>query len=414
MSANLAIVTPAAVRHDGQGRVNVELAAAALAAGHRVRVLSQACDPGLQSAGAVWVPLKVPRRGPMLLRGAAYRRAVRRAVTAVDAGGDGRGRVDLWIGNGVGIDIPHGLNLAHFVHAAWAASPHHPGRRIRGPRSLNQRLYTARNARLERRAFALAGTVVAVSRATAGELVEIGVEAERIRVIRNGIDTEEFSPPVAYEGVASARAAAGLATGGTLGMFVGDLQTRRKNLDTVLAALARVPGLRLAVAGDTRGSVYPALARKLGVDERVDFLGFRRDTATLLRAADFFVLPSRYDTFGLVILEAMATGLPVITGPKAGAAEIVAAHDAGIVLADQEDVGACAAAMRHFVDEPDQRRAAGVRARRAALAHDWSVVTAAYLTLIDETLRLPRTVAETSSAAARSAASHPKPAGVLA
>ena len=112
----------------------------------------------------------------------------------------------------------------------------------------------------------------------------------------------------------------------------------RKNLDTVLQALVGASGVHLAVVGAREGSPYPALAERLGVADRVHFLGFRRDMAQIMQAVDIFVFPSRYEPFGIVVLEAMASGVPVILAATVGAAEVVT-PDCGVVLPDPEDAG---------------------------------------------------------------------------
>ena len=90
-------------------------------------------------------------------------------------------------------------------------------------------------------------------------MVNIGVSRSQIRVILNGVDTEEFSP-----GEAS-RQKLGLPENVPLAMFAGDIRTPRKNLDTVLRALVKVPDLHLAVVGNPEGSPFPKLAASLGL-----------------------------------------------------------------------------------------------------------------------------------------------------
>ena len=380
MSRTLALISPVIGRGDGQGRVNYEIAHAALDAGYRVVVCAGACDPDLIDRGVRWFPLPLGPRRPKLLWLLRYNLATERTARHAEAAA---GPIDLWVGNGVGLRRHHAVNIAHFVHSAWAASPSHPGRRIRGPKSFSQRCYTALNAYWERRAFARAERVVAVSDATADELNALGVQAHRSVTIHNGIDTSEFTARTPGHAAIDQRTALGLPSAGPLAFFAGDLKTNRKNLDTVLAALVKVPGLHLAVAGEARHSVYPTQAAKLGLADRVHFLGFRRDTAALMRACDLFVLPSRYDTFGLVILEAMASGLPVITSRRTGAASLVEQHRAGYVLDDQEDADACAEALKNLLADPQERDAMGRRARAAAEEQDWKRVAPRYIALLD-------------------------------
>jgi glycosyltransferase involved in cell wall biosynthesis len=220
-----------------------------------------------------------------------------------------------------------------------------------------------------------AGVVVAVSEEVKRELIEHGIAPERIRVLHNGVDLDRFEPGPAD------RSALGLPNGVPLAVFVGDIQTPRKNLDSVLRALSDVPRLHLAVAGSVDGSPFPDLAARLGVTERTHFLGYRNDVADLMRAADLFAFPSRYEACSLVLLEAMASGLPIVTASTTGGAELVA-DEAGIVLDDPDDVDALACAFRRLADDPNQRASMGRRARRRAEDLSWATVGDRYLDLM--------------------------------
>ena len=225
-----------------------------------------------------------------------------------------------------------------------------------------QWLYTVLNAHWEKEAFRQAKVIVAVSEKIEKDLLEIGVPKERIRVILNGADLKEFSPGSAD------RSHLGLPEGVTLALFAGDIRSQRKNLDTVLHALVQVPELHLAVAGSTERSPYPPLATKLGLGDRVHFLGYRRDVSEIMKAVDLFVFPSRYEACTLVLLEAMATGLPVITAVTAGGAEIVT-PDCGVVLADSEDTQALAEVLIRLSSDHHLRSQMGHAARAIIEQH---------------------------------------------
>jgi glycosyltransferase involved in cell wall biosynthesis len=95
-----------------------------------------------------------------------------------------------------------------------------------------------------------------------------------------------------------------------------------------------------------------------------------------MRAADLFVLPTHYDPFGLVIIEAMASGLPVITTSRAGATEIMADGVDGLVLDDPDDAVALANSVMDLLGAPERRQAMGVAARETVLNYDWRRVAA--------------------------------------
>jgi glycosyltransferase involved in cell wall biosynthesis len=299
------------------------------------------------------------------------------ARRASDTVGALAGDVDVVHANGFVLTRPHHVNTSHFVHGAWRRSPL---RSPRFPRSLRQgyhSLYTALNARWERDAYESAQIVVAVSDLVRDQVEGLGIASERIRVIRNGVDLREFSPG------AGNRRSYGLPDAVPLALFVGEIHTRRKNLETVLAALRHVPSLHLAVVGSTEGSPYPGLASRLGVDGRVHFLGYRKDIATIMRCADAFVLPARYDPCPLVLLEALASGLPVVTTATVGGSELVAG-ECGLVLADPNDVEGLGAALARVSEDGGSRAAMSEAARRVAERHSWERMAAEYVSLYRE------------------------------
>jgi glycosyltransferase involved in cell wall biosynthesis len=366
----VAIVTHRFVKGDGQSRVNYEIARAALARGDEVTLLATEVDAELGGrAGVSWVRVPCSSLPTQLCRNWVFGHRCARWLR------HRRGRFDVLHVNGSVTDADADVNTSHFVHAAWRRS--RCWNAPRSPRGCYQSLFTSLNAYWERQAYQRSRVVVAVSQRVRAELVDIAVPADRIRVVLNGVDTEEFHPGPAD------RKAVGFAEGVPIALFVGDIRTPRKNLDTVLQALLRVPTLQLAVAGSTRHSPYPELAERLGLADRVRFLGFRRDVADLMRAADMFVFPSRYEACSLVLLEAMASGLPVITAATAGGAEIVQ-PECGLVLADPDDVDRLAEGLQAVTEDRCLRAGMSRAARELALQHSWSHMTDEYLRLYAE------------------------------
>ncbi|BAU41759.1 glycosyltransferase family 4 protein [Leptolyngbya sp. O-77] len=283
--------------------------------------------------------------------------------------------------NGAITDFPADINAVHFVHHDWLrfakrSLRESPANHTSGLRGLYQRLYTALNAHWEKRAFRRSGLLIAVSQQVKQSLLSIGVPEEKIRLILNGVDTVEFSPGKVSRDLWNLPAEV------PLGLFAGDIKTPRKNLDTVLHALTQVSALHLAVAGDTEGSPYPKLAEGLGVGDRVHFLGYRRDLKDLMKAVDLFIFPSRYEACSLVLLEALATGLPVVTAATTGGAEIVT-PDCGVVLPDPNDVDQLAQTLNALIADPTRRSHMGLAARRRAEAHTWDGMAQQYLDLFD-------------------------------
>jgi len=370
----LCIVTHNVIKGDGQGRVNYEVALEAIRRGHHVTLLASQVASELEQHPQVnWVAIPVKGWPTELLRNFIF------AVFSTNWLHQHRHEIDVVKINGAITHAPGDVNAAHFVHSSWLkfSSGKAKPKSRRVFYNFYQWLYTALNARWEKRAFHQARVVVAVSKKVAQDLQTIGVLPKNIRVIVNGVDLQEFAPGNMN------RLQWNLPAEVPLALFAGDIRISRKNLDTVLKALVQVPDLHLAIAGITEGSPYLQLAASLGLQERVHFLGLRRDIPDLMKAVDFLVFPSRYEPFGLVVIEAMASGLPVITASSTGAADLVK-PESGIVVADSDDVESLAQAMLTLSSDRHLRQTMGEAARAIATQHSWTSMAQCYVDLFEE------------------------------
>lgn len=203
--------------------------------------------------------------------------------------------------------------------------------------------------------------VIAVAAALKGDLVRLGAPAEKIRVLRNGVDLALFRPGE------RARARAQLKVEGVVLASVGGL-IPRKGHDVAIRALARLAGATLLIAG--RGpeeAALKALAEREGVAGRVRFLGQLRHEALVdvYNAADALVLASTREGWPNVLLEAMACGTPAVAADAGGAREVIREPAAGRVLAERSPA-ALAAALQDVLAASD--RAA---TRAYAERHSW-------------------------------------------
>jgi glycosyltransferase involved in cell wall biosynthesis len=370
----IAIVTHVVRHNDGQGRVNYEIARAALAEGHQVTLLASHVAPELASETRLrWVAIKVGRFWPTKL----FKQQVFALKTAIWLKKHKK-EYDVLHVNGFISWAKADVNTAHFVHGGWLRSPYYPFKLTGGLWSAYQVIYSHVNAKLEHWAYQRSKIIAAVSEKVAIEIRANGTESERIEVVYNGVDTSAFT---AARRTGSDRASFGLRDDACLLLFVGDLRTPRKNLDTVLKALLQLPSnVHLAVAGYIPGSPYPDEAKALGIDDRVHFLGLVKNMPTLMHSVDAFVFPSRYEAMSLSLLEALAAGLPVITAKTAGGAEIIGT-DCGIVLDDPDDATALAGAVARLADAPELRREMGAAARLLADQFGWARMARRYLDL---------------------------------
>ncbi len=187
--------------------------------------------------------------------------------------------------------------------------------------------------------------------------------AKKLHVIYSGVDTEAFHPRLKAEHRQAVRSRLGIGEGAPLFLFVGS-GFERKGLATLLIAMAAGPRdvCLLVVGKDKHAARFQAQAQRLGLGGRVHFLGPQADVKPYYGAADALVLPTLYDPFPNVALEAMACGLPIVTSLKSGAAELVEAGVNGYVC-DALDTEALAAYLGNL-QSPDHCARLGEAARR--------------------------------------------------
>jgi UDP-glucose:(heptosyl)LPS alpha-1,3-glucosyltransferase len=217
---------------------------------------------------------------------------------------------------------------------------------------------------IERRQYDPArGTrVVAVSGMVRGHLERFhGVPPERVRVIPNAIDADRLrvDDPAAVR--RAFRARQGLAEGDLVALFAGH-NFRLKGLPALLSALElrlrRTPTARpihLLVCGGGRLEPFRALAARLGLAETVRLIGFAPDIRACYHASDFFVLPTYYDPCSLVVFEALACGLPVITTACNGAGELITEGREGFVVTSPDATAHLADVLDRMADDPSRK-----------------------------------------------------------
>jgi UDP-glucose:(heptosyl)LPS alpha-1,3-glucosyltransferase len=331
---------------------------------HEVHLFACRWDPAALPASLQYHPLSVPR-GPRFLRpwlfGAACRRALHDFPELVS----------------IGFDKTWGLDILYPLGGLHAASAAHNLRKHRRPwmRELARLVKAADPAhhafsRLERRQYLgpERPLVVANSRMVQQHFHKYyGIPPEAVRVVHSAIDPGRFIEDDRPARRHSCREQWRLGPNETVAAFVA-MNYRLKGLEPLLHALRWVPSdrpFRLLVAGSPRTGRWERLARRLGVAERVRFIGYCADTRNAYFAADFLVHPTFYDPCSLVALEALACGLPVITTRCNGASELFRAPAEGYVVDDPHDGVRLGWAIAQLLD-PKRRLVAGQAARRRA------------------------------------------------
>ncbi|WP_418040784.1 glycosyltransferase family 4 protein [Paenibacillus xylanilyticus] len=371
----ICIVTHRVVKGEGQGRVNYEVVVESLKQGHEVIMISNEVDPELlENRNATWIKVFPSLKLPQLLRyqifafeSAAHIRKLRKEK-----------RVDLVMVNGFITWAKGDINAVHFVHSTWIKSPVHSFRVHRSLKRWYFGMYTLINAYLERHAFRTSGKIIAVSEKVKKELVKLGIHQDKVQVINNGVDVREF-----YPSEPANKTKMDLGSSQIVGLFAGDIGNPRKNLDTVLKSMVSVPQLSLVVAGSTQGSIYPQMAKDLEIEDRVHFLGYRKDMGHIMRNVDLFIFPSRYEACSLVVLEALASGIPVVITEESGVTEIIEGANGnvppGVVLDDPNDITKLTNVLNDLIQDPSHLAEMGRSSRKVALLNDWRKMSLKYL-----------------------------------
>jgi glycosyltransferase involved in cell wall biosynthesis len=213
-----------------------------------------------------------------------------------------------------------------------------------------------------------AARVIAVSQAERRQLRALDVPDESIALVPNPVDLEEFTSPQ-QRGRLRIRCSLGA---GPIVLFLGKL-TPRKRIDLLVDAFARLdrPDATLVIAGNDMGSgpEIHAAVRARGVESRVRFTGLLRGHERIesLADADVVVYPSEDEVFGLVPLEALLAGVPVVVAGDSGCGEVIRETGGGQVV-QAGDVGALTDAIKLVIQEPERWRAeaavAGARVRQ--------------------------------------------------
>lgn len=168
-------------------------------------------------------------------------------------------------------------------------------------------------------------------------IARFGVASDKVHVIYNAINTSQFVP-VDEQQRSQIRKQLSLPPAASLLIYVGS-GFERKGLAAAIRALAGTNRYLLVVGKDKAERQYRALASELGCADRVIFAGMQADTRAWYQAADGLLLPTLYDPFPNVILEAMACGLPVITSDTCGGSEFIRPGENGYIC-DALDIAA--------------------------------------------------------------------------
>ncbi|MGZ5545980.1 MAG: glycosyltransferase family 4 protein [Limisphaerales bacterium] len=237
--------------------------------------------------------------------------------------------------------------------------------RIAPPRTFKERIFPNLVIPRERAFYASSNDseIIAVSNVVKREL-ESEYRCSSVSVIYHGVDTVEFGPAMPEKKI-SLRNQLQVPANKWVWMFAGEAA---KGLEKTIEALIEFPEAHLVVVSRSSLEKYQRQAKELGVFARILFVGAVERMAEVYQMADIFVYPSQYDTFGMVVAEAMASGLPVAIKKQIGAAEWIEDGKNGFVCEPDKILKMLreiAGKSKDVIDE------VGQHARATTLAHSW-------------------------------------------
>ena len=332
----------------GAERYTYDLAVRLAAKGHHVYVF---CVNGVEAAGVTIVPLKTYSH-PRWLRNLSFALAHRQAAGKV------RPDVLLGYGNVFDLDVFQSHGGVHDVWIQREIASYEKGllrviKKVLLKFNVNQIIqrkmeeYAVETCRSKR--------MIAISDMVRDHFSShYGIDKQHFDVVYNGVDIERFKP------------AADPLPGPAVKILFSAGNFRLKGLGPLIRALGNVvrqgKDVRLIVMGRGKKEYFRALIDQEKLGDLVTFTGEHSAPEDIYRQAHIFINPTYYDSYSLTTVEAMASGLPVITTRWAGASCFVSPEE-GYVINDPEDIGALSAAIIALTD-PARRRAMGENARK--------------------------------------------------
>jgi glycosyltransferase involved in cell wall biosynthesis len=262
----------------------------------------------------------------------------------------------------------------HCCHQVYGATPSNRTRLARSyarlarlVKRISERLCFRRND---------AATLVCVSNGVADEVrAHYPDAADRVVTIHNGVDLQAFAGGTRTSEAHALRKELDIPADRLVAAFVGG-NWEQKGLRPAIEALAHAPDWDLIVAGRGNPGRLRELARSLGIEGAVHWLGVRQDIEVVYELADAFVLPSSYETFSLVTFEAAASGLPILATPVSGVRELIEDGRSGFLIT--AEASTIAGRLGELAGDPSLRERLGRAARQSALQFGWEKMVAGH------------------------------------
>lgn len=251
---------------------------------------------------------------------------------------------------------------AHIVLRAWRNAARGAG--VAFP--FGERAFGGFVERREQRLYCTAPAVIAPSAKVQAELAQWYGRDRDVTVVRHAFPASQDA--VARE---QARQQLGLSSQGFVALYVGDA---RKGLETAMRAVAAVEGVQLLVVTRSSAEPFRVAGRNLALGDRLRWAGSLSDTSVAYAAADVLLHPTIYDSFGLVVAEAMANGTPPIVTKTAGIVELIRHRESGWIV-DEDVLSGATAALTELSHNPSLLARLSAGAREQAALRTWDDVT---------------------------------------
>lgn len=201
------------------------------------------------------------------------------------------------------------------------------------------------------------------------------IPEDKIVVIYHGVSPDEFNPQKREKYFSLIRSKYSISKDDTVLLFVGN-EFKRKGLKYVFEAMKILnnKNLKLLVVGNGEIKFFRTFADSLGIGKNVVFAGFCEDVSIYYSVADIFIFPSTFDAFGLVVLEAMASGIPAIVSASTGASEIIEHGVDGFVVDDYRNSSEFARVITDLIKSKELMNRIGKLARSKAEKFTWDSV----------------------------------------
>lgn len=260
----------------------------------------------------------------------------------------------------------HSVTTAHFIQSKWIKRLKQQGKSL----GFSTWIWKWIIGPLEN--FALgpfcSKRVIAISQSVRRDLSFEYQIKDNVELIYHGTDFDKFQINNVELYRAGIREKLGIKESSFCALFVGNLQ---KGAAAAIRALISAESVYLMIVSGSDATAEKALAIELGVENRVTWVPLSKNIERYFASADCFVFPTLYEPFGMVISEAMASGLPVITNREAGAAELIEHGVSGWLTEEPWDADQIAEGMRALANDPLLRMRMGEAARKAIEPFTW-------------------------------------------